>query len=63
MPPIVTRHATDTVDELIGSAYPIVKLVVRNIAHVKRVSEHYLEVDGVFANIPYIYGFIKYPSK
>lgn len=32
--PIYTRHASDTVDELIGSAYPIVKKVAQNIAHV-----------------------------
>lgn len=29
--PIQTRHASDTVDELIGSAYPIVKKVAQNI--------------------------------
>lgn len=56
MGPIVTRHATDTVDELIGSAYPIVKLVAKNMAHVRRVSEHSAEVDGVFNNITYISG-------
>lgn len=54
--PIYTRHASDTVDELIGSAYPIVKKVAQNIAHVRRVSEHVLEIDGVFEAVQHIYG-------
>lgn len=54
--PIQTRHASVTVDELIGSAYPIVKKVAQNIANVKRVSEHISAIDGVFEHVQHIYG-------
>lgn len=56
MAPLITRHATDTVDELIGSAYPVVKKVAQNIGHVKRVSEYMTEVSGVFQHVQHVYG-------